>query len=210
MDRRKPYGGRQRPPVGAVIFDLDGTLTRPYLDFDRIREEIGLPNEPRTAVLEALETMTAAQRARAEVILDRHETEAALASELHDGAFGVLSTLRRRSIPLGLLTRNSRRCVQIVLDRHGLQFDCIYAREDGPIKPSPEPVLVICRRFGVPPATAWMVGDYLFDIQAGRRAGATTVLMVGEAPPPVYAEQAHHVVRQLNELLTLLAIEAGP
>jgi len=192
-----------------MIFDLDGTLTRPYLDFDRIRDEIGLPNEPRTPVLEAMEAMTVEQRARAEAILERYETEAALASELHDGASEVLAALRRRSIPLGLLTRNSRRCARIVLERHGLHFDCIYAREDGPIKPSPEPVLEICRRFGVVPATAWVVGDYLFDLQAGRRAGVTTVLMLGDSPPPAYADQAHHVVRHLHELLTIMAIEPG-
>ena len=29
-------------PIRAVIFDLDGTITQPYLDFDGIREEMGL------------------------------------------------------------------------------------------------------------------------------------------------------------------------
>lgn len=209
MNWRKPDGRQQPPAIGAVIFDMDGTLTRPYLDFDLIRAEIGLPNEPRTPVLEALTNMTAVQRARAENILDQYETEAALASELQDGACEVLSTLRRASIPLGLLTRNSRRCVEIVLDRHGLRFDCIYAREDGPIKPSPVPIQVICRQFGASPTASWMVGDYLFDVQAGRQAGATTVLMVGDAPMPAYADQAHHVVRRLHELLTLLAIHSS-
>jgi len=27
-------------PIKAVIFDLDGTITEPYFDFDAIREEI--------------------------------------------------------------------------------------------------------------------------------------------------------------------------
>ena len=59
-------------PIRAVVFDLDGTITEPYFDFDAIREEIGLEKngEP---ILEAMEKMTPAQRDRAEHILHDHE-----------------------------------------------------------------------------------------------------------------------------------------
>ena len=87
-----------------------------------------------------------------------------------------------------------------------MQLDCVYTRDDGPIKPSPEPVLAICRRLRVPAKSAWVVGDYLFDMQAGNAAGATTVLMIGDGPTPEFADQADHVIRRLNELLGLLSI----
>jgi len=190
----------------AVIFDLDGTLTLPYLDFDVIRREIGLPVKPRTPVLEALEQMTPPERSRAEAIIHRHEKEAARASELQEDALDVLSAIRTHDIPLGLLTRNSRRSAQMVLDKHGMKFDWIYTREDGPIKPSPQPVLAICQHFSVPAQSAWVVGDYLFDLQAGNAAGATTVLMIGNTSTPEFAHLADHVIRRLSELLTLLAI----
>ena len=47
-------------PIRAVVFDLDGTITEPYFDFDAIREEIGLEKngEP---ILEAMEKMTPAR-----------------------------------------------------------------------------------------------------------------------------------------------------
>ena len=54
------------------------------------------------------------------------------------------------------------------------------------------------------PHDAWMVGDYLFDIQAGRAAGARTVLLISQDPPPDYAKEADHVIRTLPELLPLL------
>jgi len=41
-------------PIKAVIFDLDGTITRPYFDFDAIREEMGLDRNS-GPVLEAME-----------------------------------------------------------------------------------------------------------------------------------------------------------
>jgi len=42
-------------PIKAVIFDLDGTITQPYFDFDAIREEIGLPRDS-GPILEIIES----------------------------------------------------------------------------------------------------------------------------------------------------------
>ena len=192
--------------ASVVIFDLDGTLTLPCLDFDAVRREIGLPTHPSTPVLEALAAMAPDARAAAEAILHRHEERAARASELQEGALEVIATLRGQGIPVALLTRNTRRNVQTVRLRHGLEVDCIYTREDGPVKPAPDAVLAICQRFHTSPRSAWVVGDYLFDIQAGNAAGATTVLMIGDSTVPEFADQAHHVIRRLPELLTLLSL----
>lgn len=194
------------PIRGAVVFDLDGTLTRPWFDFDAIRREIGLPTEPRTPILEAMQDMTPERRARTEAILLREEASGADESELWDDALEVLTAIRSASIPTALLTRNSRRSAYMVLGRHSLTFDCVYTREDGPVKPAPDAVLAICGQLGVSPRDSWVVGDYLFDIQAGNDAGATTVLMIGDKDPPDYADQASHLVRRLSELLKLLGI----
>ncbi|UCD28543.1 MAG: HAD family hydrolase [Planctomycetota bacterium] len=191
--------------VEAVIFDLDGTLTEPYFDFDAIRQEIGLPTEPRTPILEAIEQMAPQERMRAEAIIQRHEEEGAQASELRDDAREVMAAIRSQSIPVGLLTRNSRQSVETVIAKHQMQFDAIYTREDGPIKPSPVPVLELCRRFAVGAESAVVVGDYLFDIQAGNAAGATTVLMIGDGPKPDFSDQADYVIHRLQELLMLLS-----
>ena len=39
--------------IKAVIFDLDGTITEPFLDFDAIRRQIDIPPEAGT-LLEAM------------------------------------------------------------------------------------------------------------------------------------------------------------
>lgn len=198
----KAAGERNPGDIQAVIFDLDGTLTRPYLDFGAIRAELAIAGgQP---ILEAMEGMTLPQRARVEAVLDRHEAEAAGNSELHDGAAEMLATLRSRGVRLGLLTRNSRRSVETVLAKHALAFDFIRTREDGAIKPSAEPVMAICRALGVAPARTLTVGDYLFDIQAGRAAGTRTALMIGDGEPPPFAGDADYVIRQLSEILTIV------
>ncbi len=195
------------PACRVVVFDMDGTLTRPQLDFDAIRREIGLPADG-DPILETVAAMSAAERARAEGILDRFERQAAATSELQPNAAEVVAAVRAAGIATALMTRNSRRSARAFEERHRIAFDVIWTREDGPVKPSPEPVLAICRSLGVRAAHAWIVGDYHFDILCGRAAGGTTVLFVEPgAPRPPWADEADVVIADLAELPALLRLD---
>ena len=185
----------------AVIFDMDGTLTLPAIDFDRLRAEIGIESG---TILEALESMTPDQRARADGIIEEHERVAARDSELQDGVHDVLDFLRAAGIRIAIATRNSKPSVRTVLDKHRLHVDHIHTREDGAVKPSPRPVLDICEHFQIAPESSWMIGDYVYDVQSGNAAGATTVLFAADAALPEAAEQADHVISNLRELITIL------
>ena len=186
----------------AVVFDMDGTLTRKYLDFDAIRREIGIDHRP---ILEAMAEMTPTKRDAAHRIIDRHERDAAENATLHDNAKETLEALRAASFALALITRNSRRSAEHVLNKFGMQFDTTRTREDGPVKPSPEQLLSICAELAVRPRDAWMVGDHKFDLECGQNAGAKTILMVGDDELPDYAHLADHVVRDLAEIPALVA-----
>jgi len=187
----------------AIIFDFDGTLTKPYLNFDAIRDEIGVEGP----ILEAMAAMNPTDRQRAEAILLRHEREAADNATLQEGAVKVVAACRAIGHPVAILTRNARAMVNLVLERHRITVDAMRTREDGAIKPSPEPVLSLCRQLQSDPRHSWMVGDYLFDVISGKQAGAKTVLMIGDKPLPDYAPQADHVIRKLDELLPLIRVE---
>lgn len=184
----------------AVIFDVDGTLTKPYLDFDAIRAEIGVTGP----ILEAMVQLAAPERARAESILLRHEWNAARNATLHDGAAEVVAACRGRGYRVGILTRNARPTTVQVLAMFGIEVDAIRTREDGAIKPAPDGVLSLCSELGAAPARSWMVGDFLFDILAGERAGTRTVLMSGDGPRPSFADRAGFVIRRLPDLLPIL------
>jgi HAD superfamily hydrolase (TIGR01509 family) len=185
----------------AAIFDLDGTLTEPLLDFDLIRDEIGLVAGP---ILEQLTGLSTAARARAEEILRRHEIAAIEQAVLADGCLELLALLRARGIPHGILTRNMRAAVDAFCARFGLVFAGSYTREDGPHKPAPDGVLHLCAQFGVPPTSAITIGDFKLDILAGRAAGTRTALVIPEAPADLGAwGDPDLVVRSLRELLPL-------
>jgi HAD superfamily hydrolase (TIGR01509 family) len=164
-----------RPSVRGVVFDLDGTLVVQELDFEAMRREIGLP--PGTPLLEAVERLDGTGRERAVAVLRRHELAAAETAALNPGVAGFLDWLAGRGVRRAVLSRNMREAVLKVLRRCGLSFDLVVAREDAPYKPSPEGLRQICAAWGLAPAEVLMVGDYLYDLQAGRGAGTRTALV---------------------------------
>jgi HAD superfamily hydrolase (TIGR01509 family) len=197
------YEKRERimAKIDGVIFDMDGTLTVPILDFNTIREEIGIAQGP---VWEAILAMGAEDRRRAEEILLRHELAAARECELQPGAVELFAELERRGTEVAVLTRNCRAAWETVRQRFGFPFDRVYAREDGPMKPDPAPVITLAKAMNVPLGKILCVGDYLFDIQAGKAAGTKTALLVNHGKVPEFAGEADYVVHNLLEILPII------
>jgi HAD superfamily hydrolase (TIGR01509 family) len=162
-------------PIRGILFDMDGVVVHQRLDFAAIKQEIF--GDTTGFALERMSALPLPERLRAEAILERHETAAALEAEPMDGIFPFLTWMEERGLCRGLVTRNSRRSVDLVLARLGLRFDAVVTREDAPPKPAPDPVWLACERMGLSPADVLFVGDFEFDMLAGRRAGTRTVLL---------------------------------
>jgi len=190
--------------IKAVIFDLDGTITQPYFDFDAIREEIGLTRDS-GPLLESMEKMTPEQRRKAEKILNYHEEKAIIESKLNNGAKETLSRLHAAGIRIGILTRNRRNNVHAIARKHNLKFDAIIGREDGPVKPDAFGVLKLCRQFGVEPRQTLVVGDYLFDLLCAKAAGACAVLLANHRQAGDFAEHADLCIKNITEILDIIA-----
>ncbi len=194
-----------RRPITGIIFDLDGTLVDSRLDFDAIRQELALPTgQP---ILEAIERMPEDEARRCHVVLDRHERAGAERAVLMPGVAQLLATLAARALPMGLVTRNSRAATQATLQRLDLQFDPVIAREDAPAKPDPAAIAMICRSWDMSPAQTVVIGDYRFDLEAGKRAGTWTVLYTrGRAVKDLpFDVDAHWVIHDFRDLTPLLA-----
>jgi len=189
--------------IKAVIFDLDGTITQPYFDFDVIREEMGLDKDS-GPVLESMQKMTSQVRQRAEEILYRYESRAVEESTLNDGARQTLEALRKAGIHIGILTRNKRINAMAIAEKHGLEFDAIVDREDGPAKPDAFGVLHLCRHFGVKPGETLLVGDYLFDLLCAKSAGAFSVLLANHDRAGDFTEHADFTVENIEQILQII------
>jgi len=189
--------------VRAVIFDLDGTITAPFFDFDAMRKEMGLPADA-GPIWEAMAAMGPEQRRRTEAVLNFHEQKAVEESQLNDGAEETLRQLRARGIYVGVLTRNRRSNALAVAKKHGLMFDEVVGREEGPLKPDAFGVLKLCERFGVEPRQSLMVGDYLFDLLCAKAAGAVAVLLANRKDAEKFVEHADYTIDRIDQVLDIV------
>jgi hydrogenase expression/formation protein HypE len=166
----------------AVLFDFDGTLTHPgALNFSIIKEILGCPLQ--NPVLEFIHGISDPGKKRhAMAALDQFEMEAAKRSEPNQGAEEIVSYLKSKGLFLGIISRNSHGSILKALENFNHirpeDFEVIISRDD-PIKPKPsgDGILLAASRLGVRPEEIMVVGDYIFDIEAGNRAGAITVFL---------------------------------
>ncbi|MBF7143944.1 MULTISPECIES: HAD family hydrolase [Pseudomonas] len=161
------------------VFDMDGTLTIAAHDFMAIRAELDIPLED--DILGHLAALPAEEAAAKHAWLLEHEREVALASRAATGAVTLVRTLAERGHCLGILTRNARELAHITLAAIGIG-DCfapeyILGRDEAAFKPDPEGLLKLAAAWHVQPSNMVMVGDYRFDLAAGRAAGTQTVLV---------------------------------
>jgi D,D-heptose 1,7-bisphosphate phosphatase len=165
------------------------------------------------------------------LIVNRHYGSDPDGIELLDGVLEGLLELRKAGYKLVLVSNQSGVArgyfdevsvarmhdrLQRILDRHGAALDGLeycphhpegvvppYAVECTCRKPAPGMLRRAARKHSVNLSASWMVGDIEADVEAGRRAGARTVLVGPEtspAPPDFRAEDFTDAVRHILEV----------
>ena len=187
------------------VFDMDGTLTQAVHDFPAIKRALGIAEQE--DILQHLAALPAAEAAAKHAWLHDHEQLLARAAQPAPGAVELVRTLRARGCRLGILTRNAQPLALLTLQVIGLA-DCfapaqIIGRDEAPPKPHPGGLLHLAARWQVQPGALVMVGDYRFDLECARAAGAHGVLVnLPENPWPAlssgYAEDCAELLRQLS------------
>ncbi|TDJ29900.1 MAG: HAD family hydrolase [Gammaproteobacteria bacterium] len=156
---------------------MDGTLTVSAHDFEYMRRELGIASN--TPILEALNAMPADQAAPLWELLNEMEFYFASKASVMQGAKELLEKLFQRGVQLGILTRNTLPVVEHTLAACGIAHFFprvhIFDRDACTPKPSPDGINQLLRLWQASPDDAVMVGDYLFDLQAGKKAGVTTI-----------------------------------
>ncbi len=184
------------------IFDMDGTLTVAVHDFPALARSLGLP--PDQPILESIAALPAVQRAWLRRELDRLELRLAEDAVAAEYAARLLSVLSERGASLGIVTRNSHRNAMATLEASGLAgfflSEAVIGRDEAAPKPSPEGIEALLAAWGGAADETVMVGDFLYDLQAGRAAGVATV-HVSTAGDFHWPQHSDLMVRNLSELL---------
>lgn len=181
--------------VSAAFFDLDGTLVdsladladatnhvlvsfgRPQLPLEEVRLLIG--KGARNLVHRALnsddEALVSEGLAR---FLEYNHSHIVDKSRLYPGARQALETLAEAGITLAAISNKHEQLSRLILEKLGITplFRFILGGDSfAEMKPSPLPLLKTVELLGISPDEAVMIGDSNNDIQAGMRAGITTI-----------------------------------
>jgi len=205
-----------KPLIRGVVFDMDGTLTVPCIDFAEMKRRAGVPAN--ADILDTIESWEdVARREAAYAAIAEVEAEALQRMRVMPGCEQLCAELDARRVPRALITRNVRAGVRHFHDHHltptGLNmFSPAITREcEFEYKPSPAALLHICESWGIDPSEAVMVGDsYKDDVVCGNRAGTITVLLDFERRNGYTVDQFSgeerptHVVSSLTDVAVLL------
>lgn len=181
----------------AVFFDLDGTLVdtapdfvvllnrmlreagRPELDADRIRRQVSNGAGALVTLGFGMERGEPGFDDHLQELLTLYADHLDVETRLFPGMAEVLEQLREQRIPWGVVTNKPERFTRGILEGLGLMpsVSAIVCPDHVTLrKPDPEPMLLACHQAGVSdPEHCIYVGDHIRDVEAGRRAGMTTV-----------------------------------
>src|SRR5918996_620253 len=109
-------------PIRAIAFDLDSTLTRPYLDFKRLRQQLNLPEGD---ILKWLAALPPLEQAQALQIIEAFEQDGVENVMWNDGAAETLEAVRTMGLPTAIVTRNSRASLTAVCHQLGITVDVL-------------------------------------------------------------------------------------
>ena len=187
-------------PFSGLIFDMDGTLTKPVIDFGAMRRDLAIPSGDIASVVLS---WPPEKQAWAWEIIRGHEEIALEKMALQDGCAGLLGACRARGLKLGVVTRNSKESTQHLCERFGLQFDTVVTREFPWIKPHPGPVLHILEQWQAQAGRVMMIGDYIHDIECGHAAGVKTCFFHNPGFPD-WSQAADYTVHTMAELARIV------
>lgn len=182
------------PPVGGVVFDLDGTLVDSCEDIaqaaNHCLEAAGFPPRTRAEIrgfigdgarhLLARASRLEPSDPRLDLLLERffvyYTAHAADHTRLLPGAAEALAALAH--LPRALCTNKPRATTLALLEWLGIAsaFDAIVAAGDVPYhKPHPAPLERIGELLGLPCQRLVLVGDGPQDVACARAAGARSI-----------------------------------
>lgn len=215
-------------PFDIVGFDLDGTLLdtsadlaaalnhaltsagRPSLTVERVKPMIG--GGGRHMLAQALIATGGCDEGELDLLLERmldyYATNICVHTRPFPGALAALDELAAKGVKLAVVTNKRERFALTILNALGMteRFACIIGGDtlgEGSAKPSPAPIIEMVRRCGG--GRAAFVGDSIYDIAAGRAAGAPTVAVgFGFLTQPVETLGPDAVIHSYPELVAAL------
>lgn len=205
--------------IRLLIFDLDGTLVDSSVDISNalnhalepygvgevsVQETISLIGEGLTRLIEkAIERRASGldPPALVERFIEYYSVHVADHTRAYPGTEKVLRRLgsRRKAVVSNKIESLSRKALQATgLIRY---FDYVAGGDTFPEKkPSPFPILGVLTRFRVDRDEALLIGDSIYDMEAGRASGVRTVAALYGYGAPSFSSRADYRIESIEDL----------
>ncbi|GJS26531.1 haloacid dehalogenase-like hydrolase domain-containing protein [Tanacetum coccineum] len=214
VNLKQPTTTKTKTKLKGIVFDMDGTLTVPVIDFQAMYKSVlgedeyfrikkSRPPSGGIDILHLIENWTPDKQLKAYQVIADYEQQGMDKLQIMPGAAELCGFLNSRNIRRGLITRNVKLAVDLFHERFGMSFSPALSREFRPYKPDPGPLLHICSTWGVKPNEVMMIGDSLKDdVACGKRAGAFACLLdeTGRYDSPEYANVEHKPDYKISSL----------
>lgn len=162
--------------AAGVLLDWDGVIAETSLDFSGIREKYF--DGRRVPLLEAAERLPEERRFQFHRDVEALEVEGADHAVPVPGARELIEWLEAREKPWGIVSRNCRAAIDLAALRCGITLPPVtLSRDHGPVKPDPEALWLAAEMIAAPAGGCVFVGDFIYDLIGGRRAGMRTILV---------------------------------
>jgi HAD superfamily hydrolase (TIGR01509 family) len=203
--------------LGAVLFDMDGTLvdTEPYwmaAEWALVTEHGGTWSDEHAHALVGNALLTSAEYMRehagidvaAELIVDQMLDyvidEAGKRMPWRPGAVELLAELSEAGVPCALVTMSYDRLAQTMIDKlpAGTFATVVTGDQVADGKPHPEAYLTAAERLGVDPAACVAIEDSPTGVASAEAAGCVVIAIPHRVP--IQPAPTRYLVRELTEL----------
>lgn len=215
----------------AVLFDFDGTLVRLNADFNGLRRELAALLEPygfQSSFRPLFESVYEAEA----YLLEQHgqplakalmsqiwdaflstELRAVEQAEVLPGVPEVWRWLNERRIPVGIVSNNHSDAITAILKRLNLTPPRVIVGRDQVrrLKPDPEGTRLALKKLRQGADGVWMVGDSLYDVEAGKASNLQVALVASpwQEAVPDEDQRVHRLVR-IDALIPIWEGYASP
>jgi len=215
-------------PIKAVIFDMDGTLLDTLdtivesikilakrfnyddIEAEKARDLVGRPAEYIISVIFNTRDTALIQEIKSawiELFLDMIIKEKR--ARLFPDTINTLNWLKTTGMKIGIGSSLPRILIKACIETFGIvNFIDAYTGGDEVEKGKPEPDIFLktAERLKVKPSEAVIVGDTLYDIEAGLKGGFITVLVdyYDRHDPEAIDIKPHYYVKGISELKYIL------
>ena len=151
-----------------VIFDMDGTIFKSFLDWKSIKEELNIPRDK--SILETIYNDNEIDYNRLNILL-KHELNNTKKTEPFYYIKEFLNILKSNNIKIAILTNNNKENTEFLLNKYKLNFDLTITRESKLWKPSGKGLKYIMNYFNLNKNNTVSIGDSHYDIISSKDAG---------------------------------------